>query len=116
VTHPHVPGPAGVRAALEAKRAELDTEMGVLTAPAEEPGGISFGKRVGDGTSIAVERLSQVAAYEGLETLRTEVRRALDKIDEDSYGRCDRCGAAIPAERLEARPWATSCLACAAAA
>ena len=35
-----------------------------------------------------------------------------DKIAEGSYGRCDRCGTPIPAERLTVRPWATHCVTC----
>ena len=44
-----------------------------------------------------------------------EVVRAIAKCDEGTYGTCDGCGAAIPAERLEAVPQATRCIACARA-
>jgi DnaK suppressor protein len=40
------------------------------------------------------------------------VRRALAKLDEGSYGRCDRCGGPIGQERLEALPWAAQCVGC----
>jgi RNA polymerase-binding transcription factor DksA len=46
--------------------------------------------------------------------MRTDVVRALEKIDEGTYGLCDRCGALIPEERLEARPWSVRCVSCAA--
>jgi hypothetical protein len=39
--------------------------------------------------------------------------RALEKIDDGTYGLCDRCGRSIPEERLEARPWSTLCVSCA---
>ena len=55
-----------VAAALDAKRAELEAELGRMSAPPEEGTGISFGKRVGEGTSIAVDRLVQVAAHDKL--------------------------------------------------
>ena len=84
------------------------------TAPTGDQSGISFGKRVGEGTSIAVERLSQVAAHERLQAMLDDVRRAQDKLAEGSYGSCDRCGTAIAPERLEALPWAVRCLACSA--
>ena len=92
-------------AALATKRAELENELDVLSAPTGDAGGISFGKRVGDGTSIAVERLSQVAAHDGLTVMLAEVVRAQAKLAEGSFGACDRCGTQIPAERLVARPW-----------
>lgn len=104
-----------LEAALSAKRAELEAELAALSAPAQDTGGISFGKRVGDGTSIAVERLTQVAAHDGLGLLLAEVLRAQAKLADGTYGRCDRCGTPIPAERLAARPWATHCVTCPAA-
>lgn len=97
---------------LATKRAELEGELDVLAAPAVDSGGISFGKRVGDGTSIAVERITAVAAHDGLGLLLTEVKRAQAKLAEDTYGRCDRCETPIAEERLAARPWATHCVTC----
>ena len=103
-----------VRGELEAKRADLLGRMASISAAPTDSGGISFGKRVGDGTSIAVERLTQVAAHEKMLEQLTEVDRALVKIDEATYGVCDLCGADIPEGRLEVHPWAVRCVACAA--
>jgi DnaK suppressor protein len=105
---------AGVRAELEAKRGDLVVRMAGISAAPTDSGGISFGKRVGDGTSIAVERLTQVAAHEQMLEQLAEVERALAKLDEGSYGVCDGCGAPIPEGRLEVHPSATRCVACAA--
>jgi DnaK suppressor protein len=44
-----------------------------------------------------------------------EIRTALKSIDNGSYGTCTQCHKAIPKDRLEALPWATSCINCAAA-
>ncbi len=96
---------------LAEKRAELEGELAELSAPPSDQGAISFGKRVGDGTSAAVERLSQVAAHDRLRATLATVVRAQAKVSEGSYGRCDRCGAPIGAERLAALPWATRCIA-----
>jgi DnaK suppressor protein len=97
-------------ALLQAKRAEIRAELEQLETPATDAGGISFGKRVGDGTSIAVERITQVAAHDGLQTLLDEVDRAEAKLAEGTYGQCDSCGKPIAAARLEARPWSTHCV------
>ena len=105
---------ANVASRLAGKRAELEAELASLSAPVDDQGGISFGKRVGDGTSMAVERLSQVAVHERLQDTLAEVVRAEEKLAEGSYGSCDVCGEPIPAERLEALPWATLCVADAA--
>jgi RNA polymerase-binding transcription factor DksA len=41
-----------------------------------------------------------------------EIDAALERIAAGTYGVCTFCGAAIPAERLEFRPFATGCVAC----
>jgi DnaK suppressor protein len=102
--------PDEVRGALAAKRAQLEAELAILAAPTTDQAGISFGKRVGDGTSLAVERLSQVAAHDRLQDMLADVVRAEQKLVDGSYGRCDVCGRPISAGRLEARPWATMCI------
>lgn len=43
-----------------------------------------------------------------------EIRIALKRIDDGSYGTCTQCHKSIPKARLEALPWATSCVHCAA--
>ena len=102
-----------VRATLVAKRDDLVARLAGISAAPTDAGGISFGKRVGDGTSIAVERITQVAAQEQMLEQLEEVDRALVKLDEGSYGTCDRCGGPIPPGRLEAHPWAVRCVTCA---
>jgi DnaK suppressor protein len=103
----------GILAVLEVKRAKLEAELTRLSAPPGETSGISFGKRVGEGTNMAVDRLVQVATHEQMQAVLADVRRALAKLAEDSYGSCDRCGAAISPDRLEILPWAVLCIGCA---
>ena len=97
---------------LAEKLAELDAEIAELTAPPEQGGDIGFGKRVGDGTSIAVERITQVATHERHLQVRAEVVRAQAKRADGSYGTCDLCGRPIPEGRLEALPWASTHVVC----
>jgi DnaK suppressor protein len=98
---------------LEEKRTELEAEMARLTQPPSDQATISFGKRIGDGTTTAIDRLSRVAAYDRLQQMVDDVARAQVKLAEGSYGSCDGCGTPIPAERLDALPWAVLCLRCA---
>ena len=44
-----------------------------------------------------------------------EIDAALARIEAGTYGRCVECGAAIPEERLELRPFASRCVACTSA-
>ena len=99
-----------VRELLTLREAELVGEMETLTRPQQDQGSISFGKRVGDGTAMAVDRLSAVSAHDNLAGLVDQVRRAIAKLDEGSYGRCDECDGDIGEARLEARPWSVRCL------
>ena len=105
-----------IRATLTAKLAELDEEMAAMAKKPTEQGSISFGKRIGEGTSMAVDRLAQVAVHDQYQVTRADVVRALEKLDEDTYGSCDVCGRPIAEGRLEALPWAVLCVEDAAAA
>jgi DnaK suppressor protein len=40
------------------------------------------------------------------------IEDALDRIDRQTYGRCEGCGGPIREKRLAAVPWARLCLAC----
>ncbi len=101
---------ADLRSTLTAKLAEIDAQLTEMSAPPTEQSTISFGKRIGDGTQMAVDRLSQVAVHGELQVTRADVARALEKLDEGSYGSCDVCGKPIPPGRLEVHPWAVLCV------
>ncbi len=98
------------RTILLAKLAELDEQMALLEELPGDRGEISFGKRVGEGTAMAVDRLSQVGVHDKMQLTRVDVVRALAKLDESTYGVCDVCGKPIGDGRLEALPWATLCV------
>ncbi len=100
--------------ALRESQAELEAELATITAvPLDPMAALSFGKRIGDGTNEAVERLNKIGVADALEAKLKDVLRAQAKLDEGSYGECDSCGDRIPEERLEARPATTLCIACA---
>lgn len=46
------------------------------------------------------------------ENILQNIRDALDRVDDGTYGKCARCGAEIPFERLEAVPYAKNCVKC----
>ena len=103
-----------VRAALTVRRDELLSGLSSLTdVPRDPSAAVSFGKRIGDGTTEAVDRLAKVGAAKELAAMLADADRALAKLDEGTYGICDSCGTSIPQERLEARPWTARCIRCA---
>jgi DnaK suppressor protein len=99
---------------LEDRRRELEGELEVLThVPRDPTATVSFGKRVGEGTTEAVERIHTTSAARALAAMLDDVRRAQAKLAGGSFGTCDACGRAIPPDRLDAIPWAVLCVACA---
>ena len=104
-----------VRPVLLERKQALESELAVLTETPRDPmGTVSFGKRVGEGTNQAVERIAQTSAARSLWAKLQDVDRALAKLDDGTYGACDSCGGPIGAARLEAIAWATLCVRCAA--
>ena len=104
-----------LRVLLDRERDALEAELDTLTTVTRDPAAtIGFGKRVGEGTSEAIGRIERVGQADALAAKLAGVRRALEKLDEGTYGVCDRCGTSIPDERLEARPSSVRCVRCSA--
>lgn len=102
-----------IAVSLRSRRMELTAELERLIEPPAEGASIGFGKRIGDGTTEAVERLATTATARSLDVSIRDIDRALVKLDDDTYGVCDSCGDSIGEARLEALPAAASCVTCA---
>jgi RNA polymerase-binding transcription factor DksA len=66
-----------------------------------------------EGATIAYERSQLSALISQAERHLADVHHALASVEAGTYGVCERCGRPIPPERLEARPVARTCVACA---
>src|SRR6185312_4120540 len=66
-----------------------------------------------EGVTIGFERAQLLGLLAGARRDLDAIERAAQRLAEGTYGQCLRCGAPIPAERLEALPAAETCLACA---
>ena len=98
---------------LRNRLAEVQAQLAELAKPPEAGAGIGFGKRIGDGTNEAISRRNDIGVGNSLLVTEEKLERALAKLEEGSYGRCDRCGGPIAPARLEAAPESVLCIDCA---
>ncbi|MFG2416711.1 TraR/DksA family transcriptional regulator [Streptomyces goshikiensis] len=66
-----------------------------------------------EGGSTAFERAHVATLMARAREHLEELDRALERLEQGLYGRCEGCGGTIPPERLEIRPAATTCVRCA---
>ena len=106
-----MPDTAAARATLEAQLAELEDRLSRIERDLAEPPDADSSER-------AVQ-MEDDDALEGQAALVTSeiasVRRALERIEDGTYGECANCGDEISDKRLEVRPEAALCIECASA-
>lgn len=66
-----------------------------------------------EGVTLSSEWSRLTGLAEAAASELRQVDDAIARLDADAYGLCANCGRPIPAGRLEARPFATHCVACA---
>lgn len=64
-----------------------------------------------DSDSLLEREMAERAEARGAEAI-ADIRRALARMDDGTYGVCEGCGGPIPVARLEAIPFARQCVAC----
>ena len=93
-----------IRAALEAERADLTAQI------AEHGGTVDFDENFADSGQVAAEQGEHRALLGRLQETLTDVDRALAKLDDGTYGKCEVCGEEIADARLEALPASRYCI------
>jgi DnaK suppressor protein len=66
-----------------------------------------------EASSMKLEYAKELSLEQNTLDLLGKVRHALARIESGEYGICERCGAAIPVERLDALPYTNLCVVCA---
>lgn len=66
-----------------------------------------------EGGSMAFEYEKELSVDANTEDLLRKAEKALERLNEGSYGVCESCGTAIPIARLEVLPYTTVCVECA---
>ena len=103
-------GPEDAAVDLADRERELRRKLARLTAPVEEGSTIGFGKRIGDGTIQAIQQMEDAGSAQVIADTLDEVLRAQARLADGTWGRCEVCGIAIDPDRLEFRPWSTTCI------
>ena len=105
-----------IRAALVERRDELQAEydqtLAEITELQRDRLTDSAGDDQADTGTKTFEREQEISLANNLLERITQVERAIERLGEGNYGWCEKCGNAIPVERLAAFPSATLCVHC----
>ncbi len=100
------------RALLLGERESLESQLHELGF-GDTGGGLAYDSNFADTSQVTAERGETEALVRELRDALADVERALEKLDEGSYGTCERCGQPIAPARLEAMPAVKTCIQCA---
>ena len=105
-----------IRVALVERRDELQSEydqtLAEITELQRDRLTDSAGDDQADTGTKTLEREQEISLANNLLERITQVERAIERLGEGNYGWCEKCGNAIPVERLAAFPSATLCVTC----
>jgi RNA polymerase-binding transcription factor len=76
----------------------------------ELTGEMGFDEEYADAGTATFERERDLSLANNLRDLMDRIDKALAKMDQGTYGLCDRCGQPIEKARLKALPYANLCL------
>ncbi len=80
-----------------------------------DAGGLNYDSNFADTSQVTAERGEAEALAGQLRDALEGVSAALRKVDDGTYGICERCHKPISSARLEAKPASTHCIDCASA-
>ncbi|HXF81978.1 MAG TPA: TraR/DksA family transcriptional regulator [bacterium] len=107
------------RRLLEEERTRLLEELEAIeehTPEVEDQVGMDVGggydEDLADVASNTFEREKGLALESSVQAMLAQVEEALGRIDDGSYGQCQRCGDPIDIARLRVLPFATLCIRC----
>lgn len=98
---------SSLRGHLEDERTRLRAQIAALDSG---EGSLSYDENFADSGQVAAEMGENLALFNQLNEQLDEVEHALAKVDEGTYGTCERCGEPIGEARLEAMPATRYCI------
>lgn len=103
----------GLREELDQLRKQAaDIEEGSFGGAQSEVTGdlASFDEEYADAGTATFEREKDLSLTNNIRDLIEKTEHALSRIDEGTYGLCERCGRPIEKARIKALPYATLCI------
>ncbi|ADL07775.1 TraR/DksA C4-type zinc finger protein [Thermosediminibacter oceani] len=103
---------------LQELKRELEDQMSTIIRRGSDPLKESVGElssydnHTSDLAAETFEREKDLGLRDNTERMLMKVNRALEKIEEGSYGICENCGNPIEEERLDVVPYASLCARC----
>jgi RNA polymerase-binding transcription factor DksA len=99
-----------LRTTLRDEHDHLNHQLGELGVGGQ---GLAFDENFADSGQVAAEKGEHRVLANSIQEALADVDRAIQKLDEGTYGRCESCGADISEARLEAMPATRYCIECA---
>jgi RNA polymerase-binding protein DksA len=109
---------AQVRKTLEDQRADLLRQQNELeeasfdSTQSDMTGEAGFDEDFADAGTATFDRERDLSIRNNIQDLVEQITRAIGRIDDGTYGICERCGRPIDAARLRALPHALLCMDC----
>jgi RNA polymerase-binding protein DksA len=99
------------RSDLERRMQEIEEATFVATQ-SEITGEVGLDEDFADAGTATFDRERDLSIRNNIQDLIDQITRALTRIDDGTYGTCERCGQPIDAARVKALPHASLCLDC----
>ncbi len=105
-----------LRERLLAERAELEEQLATIeesqfaASQSDLSGEVSFDDESADAGTFTFERERDLSIENNVRDLLSKIDRALARMDQRTYGICERCKKPIEKARLRALPYADLCI------
>jgi RNA polymerase-binding protein DksA len=94
---------------LQAQLAELEASS-FASSQSDLSGEVAFDEEYADSGTATFEREKDESLTDNARDLLGKIEKALSRMDEGTYGICERCGKPIEKARLKALPYASLCI------
>jgi len=105
-----------LQARLQQERAELEVQLATIedtsfaTTQSDLSGDVGLDDESADAGTATFEREKDLSIEQNVRDLLQKIDRALKRIEEGSYGFCQRCGRPIEKARIKALPYVDLCI------